>query len=100
MPRVQPKSHCNFLIRRGLPQLAVMLLFSVFLPVAGLAAGETSTNTAASPLSEATNHLGQWIWETNTFDKQTCRFWKSFEIPRDAKISSATLRITVDNGYT
>jgi two-component sensor histidine kinase len=51
-------------------------------------------------LSDATNHLGQWIWDTNTLDKQTCRFWKSFEIPRDAKISGATLRITVDNGYT
>jgi len=100
MPRVQPKSHCNFLIRRGLPWLAVMLLFSVFFPVAGLAAGETSTNTAASLLSDATNHLGQWIWDTNTLDKQTCRFWRSFEIPRDAKVSSAIARITVDNGFT
>lgn len=49
---------------------------------------------------EATNHLGQWIWETNTSDKQTCRFWKSFDIPRDAKVASAILRITVDNGYS
>lgn len=51
-------------------------------------------------LVEATNHLGQWIWETNTYDKQICRLWKSFQIPHDAKISSATVRITVDNGYT
>ena len=100
MPRVQPKSLCNFLIRRGLPWLAGVLLFSFFSQVAGWAAGEISTNTTANLLSDATNHLGQWIWETNTFDKQTCRFWKSFEIPRDAKISFATLRITVDNGYT
>jgi len=49
---------------------------------------------------EATNHLGQWIWDTNTTDKQTCLFWKSFRIPPAAKISSATLRITVDNAYT
>ena len=51
-------------------------------------------------LSEATNHIGRWIWDTNTTDKQTCRFWKSFGIPRDAKISGATVRITCDNGYT
>ena len=101
MSRRQSKSHCNFLIRRGLPWLAGILLASVLFPPATvLAAGETSTNTADSLLADATNHLGQWIWDTNTLDKQTCRFWKSFEIPRDAKISRATLRITVDNGYT
>jgi two-component sensor histidine kinase len=97
---VQPKSHCNFLIRRELPLLAVMLQFFVFSPVAGLAAGETATNTAGSLLSDATNHLGQWIWDTNTLDKQTCRFWRSFEISRGAKVSSAIARITVDNGFT
>jgi len=59
-----------------------------------------AASTNVNWLVEATNHLGQWIWDTNTLDKQTCRFWKSFEIPRDAKISRATLRITVDNGYT
>ena len=51
-------------------------------------------------LFEATNHLGQWIWDTNTFDKQICRLWKAFEIPRGAKTASAILNITVDNGYT
>ena len=49
---------------------------------------------------EATNHLGQWIWDTNTFDKQVCWLWKSFEIPPDAKVVNATLDITVDNGYS
>jgi len=51
-------------------------------------------------LVEATNHLGLWIWDTNTFDKQTCRLWKSFQLPPGAKPLSATLRITVDNGYS
>src|ERR1017187_8792861 len=61
---------------------------------------------AAVPLAgtnwvfEATNHLGQWIWDTNTLDKQTCCFWKSFEIPHGAKVANAILRITVDNGYS
>ncbi len=98
MPRLQPKLRFNSLIRGGLPWLAVIL--SLPFPVAGRAAGETPTNTVAASLSEATNHLGSWIWDTNTTDKQTCRFWKSFEIPPDVKISRATVRITVDNGYT
>jgi signal transduction histidine kinase len=50
-------------------------------------------------LVEATNHLGRWIWDTNTFDKQTCRLWKAFEIPPAANVTRAILRITVDNGY-
>jgi signal transduction histidine kinase len=43
--------------------------------------------------------VGAWIWAGKTFDQQTCRFWKSFEIPRSAKITSAHLRLTVDNSY-
>src|SRR5208282_6488834 len=100
MPRLQPKLRFNFLRPKGLPWLAVILWFSIFLPIAGRAALETATNSNAALLSEATNHIGRWIWDTNTTDKQTCRFWKSFGIPRDAKISCATLRITCDNGYT
>ena len=48
---------------------------------------------------EATNHLGDWIWDTHTQDKQTVHFWKEFRIPAGAKITNATLRITADNGY-
>src|SRR5215469_17280887 len=51
-------------------------------------------------LAEMTNHMGHWIWDTNTADKQTCRFWKSFLVPAGVKISRATLRITADNSYT
>ncbi len=51
-------------------------------------------------ISDATNHIGWWIWDAITMDKQTCRFWKSFEIPRDVKMSRATVRITADNSYT
>jgi signal transduction histidine kinase len=100
MPRHQPKSRFNFLTRQGLPWLTIILWFCVFFPSTGPAAEEISTNSAAVLISEATNHLGLWIWDTNTTDKQTCRFWKSFVIPPDAKISHATVRITVDNGYT
>src|SRR5690242_8902107 len=47
---------------------------------------------------EATNHLGNWIWETNATDKQAVRLWRAFAISGGAEISSAILRITVDNG--
>src|SRR5208337_1575570 len=85
MPRLQPKSRFNFLTRGGLPWLAVILWFSLLFPIAGRAVEATVTNTAttANMISDATNHIGCWIWDTITMDKQTCRFWKSFEIPRD-----------------
>jgi signal transduction histidine kinase len=58
-----------------------------------------TTPTSANWLQQATNHLGNWIWDTNTFDKQTCRLWKSFEIPTGSQVTRAILHITVDNGY-
>lgn len=43
--------------------------------------------------------MGHWIWTDTTFDNQICRLWRSFDIPPGAVISSATLNISVDNGY-
>ena len=99
MPRLQPKSRFNFPTWPELPWLTLILLFSLFSPAAGRAAGETATNSDATLISEATNHLGLWIWDAKTFDKQTCRLWKSFMIPSGTSVSRAMLRITVDNGY-
>src|SRR5664280_881855 len=48
---------------------------------------------------DATNGLGSWIWAAQTSDKQICQLWRSFEIPRGAKVSRAILRITADNGF-
>jgi two-component sensor histidine kinase len=56
--------------------------------------------TGTEWLLEATNHLGQWIWTTNSYDKQTCRLRRVFDIPTGAKIIDASIHITVDNGYT
>jgi len=98
MPRLQPKSRFDFLIRGGLPWLAVILWFSVLFPNA-IRAADAPTDTTAALISEATNHLGVWIWAAKTTDKQTCRLWKSFTIPSSTSVSHATLRITVDNGY-
>ncbi len=44
--------------------------------------------------------MGSWIWETNTCDRQTVRFWKSFEIPAGKAVERARLRVTADNEYT
>jgi signal transduction histidine kinase len=48
---------------------------------------------------DPTNGLGSWIWATNTYNKQSCRLWKSFEIPAQATVQRALLRVTADNGY-
>lgn len=43
--------------------------------------------------------VGAWIWDARTFDKQTCRLWRGFEIPVGATVTRARLRITADNGF-
>jgi signal transduction histidine kinase len=43
--------------------------------------------------------VGWWIWDSETRDQQTCRFWKSFVIPNTAPVRSAVLRISADNYY-
>lgn len=53
----------------------------------------------SNAMHEATSQLGSWIWDARTFDKQSCRFWRSFVVPAGATVSQATLRITVDNSY-
>lgn len=43
--------------------------------------------------------VGAWIWAPKTRDKQTCRFWRAFDIPRGATVARAKINIGVDNGY-
>ena len=52
------------------------------------------------PALNPTNELGWWIWTTNTYPRQTCRFWRSFEVPGSSPVVRALLRMTADNGYT
>lgn len=78
-----------------------------FLPVLLLISFAATSFSEEAPISKddtnsigvAKAHLDQWIWESRTFEKQTCRLWKSFVIPQGTAVSHATLRITVDNGY-
>jgi two-component sensor histidine kinase len=44
--------------------------------------------------------MGDWIWDSTTFDRQTVRFWKAFQIPTHTLVNRARLRITGDNEYT
>ena len=61
---------------------------------------EKSAANLRAELRGATNYLGQWMWDQETRDKQTCRFWRRFEIPEGAQVVQAQLRIAADNGYT
>src|SRR4051794_35483289 len=92
---------------RGL-QLLILTGFSVLcLPVRSAEPARDATpavTSQASPTLSATvldptYRLGSWIWTTNTYNKQSCRLWKSFEIPAQATVQHALLRVTGDNGY-
>ena len=48
---------------------------------------------------EVTNGLGCWMWDKVTFNKQTVRLWKRFEVPKTSAIIGAELRIAADNAY-
>ncbi len=72
-----------------------------------LTAAETPVGDPAEPRAyrlatvpaDAKEGLGAWIWSDKTFDHQSCRLWKDFEIPSAAKVTRARLRIAVDDGY-
>ena len=94
-------------LRRGglLPRLVIRLL-GVWLATAAM--GQTANGNPpqpeparsgiASPLNTDWK-VGPWIWGPETYDKQTCRLWRSFEIPEGGEVKEALLRISVDNGY-
>jgi len=92
--------------RSWLPRLSdrcwLILMLGLWFGSRGPAASAIPAPVEAAGTNDvvaAANCLGQWIWDTNTFDKQTCRLWHTVEIPRGATVSLASLRITVDNGY-
>jgi len=98
MPPSKTKSPVSKLAWR--PAGVLALLFFIFFLTGKIRADEPGATNAVNWVVQATNQLGQWIWETNAFDKQTVRLWRAFEIPAGAKVTNATLHITVDNGYT
>jgi hypothetical protein len=34
--------------------------------------------------------VGGYIWSSTTADKQTCRLWRAFEIPRGTRVTKAS----------
>ena len=81
-------------------------LFWGFLGLAGMAQSEVGNAMAGQPAGEEavsvldpTWGVGAWIWAPETYDKQTCRLWRSFDIPAGGKVLKAQLHIGVDNGY-
>ncbi len=60
---------------------------------------EPPTNEYTTASFYATWGVGEWIWGSETHDKQTCRLWRAFDVPAGAKVSTARMRISVDNGY-
>jgi len=83
---------------------------NLFPKLANTAASLTNGAMADDPAEAAKDSLGErgsynfsdmgpWIWDTNTFDRQTVRFWKSFELPAGGRVVRSRLRITADNEY-
>jgi len=87
-------------------RLGVALAFSCWVGmVAFCAPGDTGVNPdiamgSTSSFEILTNGLGSWIWAAHTYDRQTCQLWRSFEIPANARVKSALVRMTADNEHT
>ncbi len=100
------------IVRSGMAA-AILGLMAVILPPSPVWAGNLIITNRADlddpnepvkdSLTERGSHnlsdMGSWIWDTNTFDRQTVRFWKSFEIPSGTTVRRARLRLTADNEY-
>ena len=43
--------------------------------------------------------VGSWIWDAETRDQQTCRFWKTVIVNGSTPVARAIFRITADNSY-
>ncbi len=82
----------------------IAAVLCLFLCVFGLKVrggdSDLSGSAQASTLREATNYLGKWMWDSVTRDKQTCRFWKCFSVPKNFQVSRAHLLLAADNGFT
>jgi two-component sensor histidine kinase len=92
--------------RRAASGFAAFL--AAVLPLGQAAFGAEAVEPAGPMLATPTNALyvmhpqyevGHWIWADRTSDQQTCRFWKSFVVPRSGRVTQARLRIAVDNSY-
>src|SRR5580700_2796557 len=82
---------------------ASVLWVSCSLPWSVAAADDSPTNIVPverpTVTEDVTNSLGSWIWMATTLDRQTCQFWRSFEIAASNPVVHARILMTVDNEY-
>lgn len=56
-------------------------------------------DASQAQIAQARQHLREWIWDRQTFNKQTVHFWREFEIPKAVVVTNATVYVTADNSY-
>jgi signal transduction histidine kinase len=59
----------------------------------------TNASSAYPTILDEKWAVGSWIWTDQTYDKQTCNFWRAIDIPYNTAVTKAQLRITADNGF-
>jgi signal transduction histidine kinase len=77
-------------------------VFALALVILGAFAATLNGSTngrLVPPMLEVPHFVGSWIWADQTLDKQTCRFWRAFDIPRGASVARARFWVTADNSY-
>ncbi|HZI31682.1 MAG TPA: hypothetical protein VFF11_05030, partial [Candidatus Binatia bacterium] len=83
--------------------LLILCLFRHPACAASAPAAESGEGISVSHISkhptDVTKGLGHWIWADKTFDRQTCRLWRGFDIPHGVKVTSAVMKMTADDGY-
>lgn len=85
----------------GYSQIILAGSASKTMPPASFVADDSNViRNAGSYAVNSLEFLGSWIWDTNTFDQQTCYFWRLFEIPPNKPVRNAILILSVDNEFT
>ncbi len=90
--------------KKSLARVRLVLIAASLLAFGLMAFGQPTNSrnlkVAATGAEDLTNSLGNWIWDSKTQDRQTCRLWRSFEIPSKSAIIHSRLLVTADNEYT
>lgn len=95
----QPKTKSRFHFLRPRPDCLRTIAVAMILIFSAATAWPQDDDVSKAQTAEALKHLGKWVWDSHTSDKQTVRFWNSFVIPKGAAVSNAIIYVTVDNGY-
>ncbi len=98
--------HLGWPVTRARTGVALGRAVSCFVLAISIVFGTGQGEHAPENNSDALRHLldpewgvGSWIWTEEASNKQTCRLWKSFEVPQKPAVARATLRVTADNGF-